>query len=504
MPVPRLQQKTTVDNLTIGTVVDTNDPQQMGRLRVLCPALGDTEDQTLGAIPWAMYVSPLAGSNTIGTRGTDETQSRGPVSYGFWNLPKVGAQAIIACIDGDPMFRMWLGCVHGQYLPHTLPHGRFTYQGNNQPEGPLTSTGDPVEPLYSNLTDAFQSQGSSVPGTPGTARNNMEFRTRGADYQTASIDGDQVASVESVITKRADDLNESVTEEDGNTFFSSQGYDVSRIDPALRFESTGDNLDSQTYSWTTPGFHSISMDDRIDNVRMRFRSTGGHQIILDDTNERIYISVAKGAAWFELDQDGNIDFYTNRNFSVHAKKDINFITDQSFRVFAGQGIHLHANQEIRTHSVQDTHIKSNQSVRVHANGGAFVEADGDLNMVGHGSTFLSADADLQLDAGGNLNQKSGTEMNLNAGGDMMLTGGPNIHLNGPPATPAVTAQDAAEFEAFYASRVPEHEPWARVMMNLTADQNVGNQFNAEFNYASPSVGKVERGESIPRNERWHR
>ena len=69
----RIHQKPTFDNLTIGVVVDTNDPQQMGRLRVLCPTLGDTEDQNLGVIPWAMYVSPLAGANSIGTRGTDVT-----------------------------------------------------------------------------------------------------------------------------------------------------------------------------------------------------------------------------------------------------------------------------------------------------------------------------------------------------------------------------------------------------------------------------------------------
>jgi hypothetical protein len=422
----------------------------------------------------------------------------------MWNVPKIGAQVLIACIDGDTNHRIWLGCLYGQYLTHTLPHGRFTYKDADQPAGPISSSEAPIEPLHQNLTEAFTNQGSSVPNTPNLPRNNLEFRTRGADKQAALLGDEQAATVESTVSDISDDRDQTVNEEDGNTFTSDQGYGLSQEDPDLQFESTIRNFDPQTYSWTTPGFHSISMEDRTDNVRMRFRTTGGHQIILDDTNERIYISVAKGAAWFEIDQDGNIDFFTTRNFSVHAKKDINFKTDQSFRVHAAEGIHLHADQEVRIHAVQDAHLKSNQSVRLHANGGAFVEADGDLNMVGHGSSFLSADSDLHLDAGGNLNQKSGTEMNLNAGGDMKLTGGPNIHLNGPSATPATTAQDAAEFEAFFASRVPEHEPWARVMMNLTADQNVGNQFNPEFTYTNPQVGKVERGEAIPRNTRWHR
>ena len=131
------------NGLTVGTVVDTNDPQQMGRLRVFCTALGDTQNKLIKDMPWAAYVSPLAGADNVITRGTDGDETVGFVGYGMWNVPKIGAQVLIACIDGDTNHRIWLGCLYGQYLTHTLPHGRFTYKDADQPAGPISSSEEP-------------------------------------------------------------------------------------------------------------------------------------------------------------------------------------------------------------------------------------------------------------------------------------------------------------------------------------------------------------------------
>ena len=53
--------------MTVGTVVDTNDPQQNGRLRVSCPKWGDTDKTLITDLPWASYVSPFGGVLTKGT-----------------------------------------------------------------------------------------------------------------------------------------------------------------------------------------------------------------------------------------------------------------------------------------------------------------------------------------------------------------------------------------------------------------------------------------------------
>jgi len=181
-------------NITDGVVVDTNDPSQMGRIRVLCPALGD-QDKPITTIPWALYMSPFGGTTGDLARGPDGEETSGNVTYGMWNIPKVGAQAMVMCLDGDPNTRVWLGCLYGQFAPHTMPHGRFTVQdgdlpGNNKPEGPIADDESAINPLYSNIKTAFGSNASS-----------KEWRTRGADYSVAAVDAEVIVTdqVESFI-----------------------------------------------------------------------------------------------------------------------------------------------------------------------------------------------------------------------------------------------------------------------------------------------------------------
>ena len=99
------------NGITMGTVVDTNDPQQMGRLRIACPVLGDVGFKSIRDIPWATYVSPLAGVDSVSSRGRDDSVSVGPVAYGMWSIPNIGSNVLVACIDGDTRHRVWLGCV---------------------------------------------------------------------------------------------------------------------------------------------------------------------------------------------------------------------------------------------------------------------------------------------------------------------------------------------------------------------------------------------------------
>ncbi len=81
--------------ITTGRVVSTNDLQQMGRIYVHCPELGDPPNlrpEDFESLPPCTYLSPLAGATASETmRGSDEYQTSGPVPYGFWAIPKVGA-----------------------------------------------------------------------------------------------------------------------------------------------------------------------------------------------------------------------------------------------------------------------------------------------------------------------------------------------------------------------------------------------------------------------------
>ncbi len=494
------------EKLSIGEVVDTNDPQQMGRIRVACAYLGDHEDTIIEDIPWATPISPLAGTTESPARGRGEEQSFGPVAYGMFNTPKVGSFVLIACIEGDPRFRIYLGGLHDQFLLHTLPHGRYTYKKNadltDEPSGPLTSTENFLEPLYTSQTFTFtktQTQQVTSTDTIPKNRNNYEYRTRAADNGVAGIDDKFINTTDVFFSREPDDKELRFTEKNGNVIENTHGYHRSRVQKDLESGATGFAYDPQTYSWTTPGFHSISMHDSADNCRLRIRTTHGHQIIMDDTNERIYISTSYGKTWIEMDEKGNIDIYGERNISVHAEKDINFTAGGTFRVKAKEGIHLASEGEMRFHAIGgNLHLKSGGTTNIHSIGNMSISVP-DL--------FLTAQDNVHIKAtGGILNLESGANTNILAGGNILQTGS-QIHFNGPPADSATDSIPSDTFDAWWTNRVPEHEPWARTMTTPdNTDQNIGNTHtNAnEYTYNDTNVGKMERGFDLNRNPRWHR
>lgn len=437
------------DFITVGTVVDTNDPQQMGRIRVACPAWGDglpgdLSSEDVDHIPWAMYASPLGGVTSFGTKGPDNGISNvtfGVTAYGFWAIPKIGAQVLVACLDGQPGLRIWLGCLYQQHTPHTMPHGRFsTSSGSDKPDGPLTHDNEYIEPLYTNYTAAF------------TDLISVEWQTRGADYTVAAVDE---AFKDAARVDAPDDKDTKLGD-----FDYRQGYALSRLEPDREYpNTTKKNYDSQVYSWTTPGFHGLSMDDRVENCRMRFKTSAGHQVILDDTNERIYIMTAQGKNWIQVDQDGSIDIFAETKISIHSKDDINLTADKTLRMFGKEGIHMYSEGEIRAEAKKDIHLKSDANLQIQTAQNVFVLAEGNMNIVGD-SVKMTSGGSFDIYSGGGLQASASTSVNLNAG-SMILATGSAIHLNGPSAQKANKAEKAKAEPAMWTNRVPDHEPYVR-------------------------------------------
>ena len=510
---------------TIGTVVDTNDPYNMGRLRVVCPRWGDSFDVDVEAVPWAIYKSPFGGHAQVGTRGPGIQTSKGSIAYGMWAIPKVGSQVFVKCLDGNPMTRAWDGCAYDQFTPHTMPHGRFMYDDHpaleksneSAPYGPYTSSEHPIEPLATNLRQQFGNK----------SEPNFEFRSRGADYSVAAVTVDQLGTT---FSKVQDD--QGVVHDD---WTSTQGYQASRIDPHGESTIRDKNYDSQVVSLTTPGFHAISMDDRQENCRMRFRTTSGHQIIMDDTNERIYIASAKGNNWIEMDQSGNVDIYSGVKVNIHAAEHLNFTAGKTIRMHAGEGIHMETTGELRIHTKTDINVLSDQNIRMASKANTFIEAvanmdvkvGGTLKIGSTGSMHIKTDATLRINstsdtnilANGPVRVTSQGTLNLKSSGNAMIQSSSNVGItassrvimtgsqvtsNGPAApTPAAasaaTAADPANPQlAFWTSRVPQHEPWARVS---TADDL---SHKPEFDYTSKDVNRVERGVTYDRGTYWRR
>ncbi len=280
-----------------GVVMDTNDPQQMGRMRIWVPAI-DGDNYILENLPWARYISPLAGQTK--NFPANDVKADGFVSYGFMMPPKVGALVAVAFLYGDPNRRVFLGSFWRDHGNRSLPQGR--HRSDIGPE-PLTDTLSPLEPKSSNLKEQF-----------GGDLEAPEAKTRGA-YERQVAQGK--------------------TDKDG-----TEGYRPSVVEPTL--EDGSANYDPQTYCVTTPGRHSLIFQDNPEDSRMRIVTAAGHQVIFDDANERIYVSTAKGYTYIELDQDGRIHMYAADSISVSSGDTINFTAAKSFNVQAGEDVNIQA------------------------------------------------------------------------------------------------------------------------------------------------------------------
>lgn len=434
-------------SMMLAVVTNNNDPQQNGRIQVLIPSLSEHEQHLVeDQLPWASYVSPIGGINETSHRGPGNNNqdinspygetTTGSVCYGMWAIPKVGARVLVVAVDNDPNQLYWLGCVFPNSSTHTLPHGRYvTGVEGKTPEGPLSSTEQPIEPLRTNLELAFGSDDSH------------EWRTRGADYSVSAISsnrlGNDITSDENTdhtgtVTNIADDKDTVVQQSDGNSYGNDglfrQGYAVHRTDPekdtnddyhAERNKRTDRHLEPTTTSFTTPGFHSISMDDRPENCRVKLRTTTGHQIIMDDTNERIYVSTNEGRNWIEMDSDGHIFVYSEESISMKAEGDINLTSEAKVRITAKDGIHMKSGAEFRLHVSERTDMVFDKDLLVHVK-----DADSSNSHIIFEKDLLihnKANFDWIVDRTVEINFRDDVDIHCNA--NVRCTIDNNIHWN---------------------------------------------------------------------------
>lgn len=323
--------------LVEAVVVDTADPQEMGRIKVWCPSV-DGEKPDISILPWVTYMSPLAGQAYDYPAGSSGAPSVGPVSYGFWAIPKIGAQVIIAFLYGDSNQRVYVGSIFRDHGNRSLPTGRNT-------EGaPVSDSFNTIQPQLSNLNAQFQNNLSA-----------SEARTRGA-YERQAAQAMTVKTDEEGYKRRV----------------------VPNHDPEVG------SLDPQLYCITTPGRHTILMQDHPTNARVRVKTADGNQIILDDANERIYVSTARGRTWIELDSDGHVHLYGAESISMSAGKDFNLQALGNINLSAGG----------------DVNIGAGKSAKVSACSGLSMTGDGGVKITSGASFDILASGLLKASASG--------------------------------------------------------------------------------------------------------
>jgi hypothetical protein len=392
-----------------GQVLSTADPDQMGRCKVWVPAL-DGENFDIQHLPWADYASPFFGFTVDYPAGNGTSNNTAHTGYGFWAIPKVGATVLVFCLNADPRVRYYFASTLRLHRNRSMPAGRNEdFNGN---KGPFGDAGDglgnleKIQPAYDNLREQFQGKiDTSIAKTRG-------FYER------------QIAQAKN--------------EKDGK-----EGYDKNPADPSY--------LDPQTYCIVTPGRHAIIMQDEPKWSRLRLKTAEGHQIIFDDTNERIYVSTAKGKSWVELDQDGHIHVFGSETISVRAGKDINLYADRDINMEANRSFHVKANNG-------DIRFSTSDNFQVTANKGILMSACKDID--------IDSEATIKITAANNFDMKAGTSLATTAGSSIQIHGGDSIietarviHLNGPIARQATKASCATKSQD--PSVVPGHEPWDR-------------------------------------------
>lgn len=300
-----------------GVVVDTNDPQQMGRVKIWVPAL-DGDGFEVKNLPWARYMSPLAGQTRDYPAGPGESVTKGFLSYGWWAVPKNGALVVVGLLYDDPNQRVYIGSYFREHGNRSLPQGRW--RPDIEPDTPLSDTFEPVQPEVENLKAQFSGQ----LGAP-------EALSRGV-YER------QVAQDKTI--------------KDGG-----EGYQVDLVEP--KDEKGNPLFDPQTYVLTSPGRHSVIMQDNPENGRLRLKTAAGHQVILDDANERIYVSTSRGETWIELDQDGRVHVYAGDSISMTTGGDFNVSATGNINMQAGKNVNVQAGGEMRLAACGSAHLSGN-------------------------------------------------------------------------------------------------------------------------------------------------
>lgn len=414
--------------LMLGTVKNNADPMQLGRLQVYVPSL-DSNAWELEKLPWARYVSPFGGTTANFLCGREKQLFPGISTYGMWAIPKNGAQVLVGCMDGEPGSRFWVGSLWQPDLNRTLPFIVDEVKSDLDDSGLYPQLQVPF--ILNNLNEAGLGPGSPL------------FTTRGYERSVA------------------------FPQNRAKTKPVTNGYYTKPLEI--------DKADSQTYCLTTPGRHFFVMSDVDEHCRVRLRTTEGHQVIFDDSNERIYISTAKGRNWIEIDEDGRIHIYAKDEINIRSEDNINLTSEKNINLKAKQKVNIKSltdevNLQAQTHvnikavtgrwqaeSGQEFSVKSdNASVTVQARGAVEVSSSNDR---------------VSITARNNMNLRT-------LQGEMLQTSAGPYHLRRPyqktnpcpgdnnPSAAAV-ANGAPTVPDLNPSMVePQHEPWDRPQSKL--------------------------------------
>lgn len=335
----------------VGKVKDVVDKDGLGRLRVWIPQLSSAKEDDAGGWFTMRYCPPFAGATDTKVESTAKDSKVFPEtnqSYGMWFVPPTkNVQVVCGFINGDTTQGIWWAMLPHDGHTHALPAvaSGSTHDGKIKPV---------AERNRHNVVDA---QAENRPEHPASFKLSQQGL--------------------------ANDLRRGQS--------NAGPFRKKDLHPGL------------VYGILSPGQHSIMLDDGNDGISgaVRLRTNLGHQIIMHEEGGFIHVINAAGNAWFQLDHEGNIDFYAGGDFSVHAENNVNF--------HAGNNFNIDANN---INGVGRTNVN--------------IEACETMNITGTNGTRITSQLGMDILAAGSLKQTA-----------------QRIDLNGPPAVAASLPEETA-------------------------------------------------------------
>ena len=146
------------EKITSGVVVNDDDPDQMGRLQIRCPMLGDDDDAPVENLPWAMMMAP---------------------AHGMFNVPPIGSLVGVFCLDGDEKVRLYFGEIISDKMQLLgKPNGRYIPVDGVGAAGPYDENGNPTN-AFENQQSAFRKGGgfADYDTCGGSGGGTSQFRS---------------------------------------------------------------------------------------------------------------------------------------------------------------------------------------------------------------------------------------------------------------------------------------------------------------------------------------
>ena len=411
----------------IGEVVDTEDLDRAGRMRVRIPMLSGDLTNTDGVIT-CQWSSPFAGSTPAAALSGDVTSPVGTQkSYGMWMVPPDVGNLVLVCFgDGNLKHGIVISCLFPHKLTHMVPgmpaglsysdpNMQLPVNEKNKRDGNLTHN-DATRPLATDLAEAITLQGLANDSLRGTGSSGSR---RESPSQTFG--------------------------------FLTPGPK----DP----DNSGNRL----------GGHQFVMDDSIDSRLIRLRTAGGNQILMDDTVGVIYLINKSGSAWVEMDASGSIQIFGETSINMRTKGNFNIRADKNVNIEAGQDVQIKAAGDningkykgksipgipplgsggnIRMEAAADLTQYASLSHTMTAFGGDIsVNAAGELGLTSGGPTgvqVLAASGPITMSATQRVSMLGGLGVSISSSGSIVEQA-PLILMNsgGDPAVPAKPAPTA--------------------------------------------------------------